>query len=132
MLKTIPVRQSFFCLIPTLKWLCVVWPLNSTSRYFSKSTVSNNLPNNIFLFNLSLIYGRMKIPSSYLKQLATFLARESFLRFQLMLITSKERALSMSFDWLLMTVKWLMNLLLCLLNRYYTDYNCLDLIVTLA
>ncbi|CAN6870477.1 unnamed protein product [Brassica oleracea] len=30
--------------------------------------------------------------------------------------TSKERVLSMLFDWLLMTVKWLRNLLICLLN----------------
>ena len=73
---------------------------------------------------LSLCNCRMKMKTSYQKQLAISLVRESFLRFQLMLITSNERALSMLFDWLLMTVKWLRNLLICLLNRYYTDYNC--------
>ncbi|CDY48327.1 BnaA09g26940D [Brassica napus] len=74
-----------------LNKLCIILPLNSMTR--------------------------MKMKTSYQKQLAISLVRESFLRFQLMLITSKERALSVWFDWLLMTVKWLRNLLICLLNR---------------
>nr|VDC66870.1 unnamed protein product [Brassica rapa] len=47
----------------------------------------------------------MKIPSSCLKQLPISLAREFILKFQLILITSKERALSMLSVCLMMTVK---------------------------
>ncbi|CAN7078092.1 unnamed protein product [Brassica oleracea var. botrytis] len=47
----------------------------------------------------------MKIPTSYQKQLATSLARECFLKFQLILITSEERALSILFVVLMMIVK---------------------------